>query len=254
MASDALSKTLANRRRLYVLLLLAVCISVLSLVWSSSSLYDSTLGLLLTPADSTLGDDACVALPQDRCVGGVPPRSQLQGVAAMYICRAMRQADSGVLIFGTGFDSPMWLNNTRAKTVFLERHREWVSFQPKDVQQRTELVQYTTVLRWPYVPWQPVPPASHFALFMASLPLHVRSRQWDVILVDSPEGADSGDPGRSQSIFAARSLLRKGGIVFVDDYDRYAERRFVAEFFGGFRRQVFSNGHRGQTVALCSGT
>eukprot|EP00747_Dinoflagellata_sp_TGD_P039936 gnl/TRDRNA2_/TRDRNA2_140559_c0_seq5.p1 gnl/TRDRNA2_/TRDRNA2_140559_c0~~gnl/TRDRNA2_/TRDRNA2_140559_c0_seq5.p1 ORF type:complete len:254 (-),score=5.67 gnl/TRDRNA2_/TRDRNA2_140559_c0_seq5:477-1238(-) len=218
------------------------------------------LYLVLLNETFTSTAEVCITLPETPCIGGVPPKSQLQGTAALYLCNAMRRANS-TLIFGTGHDSPMWVENTNGELVFLEHHSEWVGFQPKSVQDRTHIVHYTTVLESWWWPWKKMPSASHFARFINSLPHEVRSRQWDVILVDSPEGYGGGTPGRSSSIFAARALLRSGGIVFVDDYQREGEQRFVAELFPDFHYQVFDNGHKhgqadrhnGRTIAICSG-
>lgn len=120
----------------------------------------------------------------------------------------LRTAPTNLLVFGLGRDSDLWaVANRGGRTAFLEDVAEWFRDVPGA---ETHLVGYPGL----------------------AIPEAVRAVRWDVILVDGPMGFKPEHPGRGESIRAAAELAAAGGVVFVHDYDRPAEREFAGRYLG----------------------
>lgn len=134
--------------------------------------------------------------------------------------------DKNFLVFGTGHDSELWrYSNKNGFTVFLENNDEWID-EHNDIYKvtyNTRLDQADFLL-------------SEFKNGNTSnleirLPDFVTETQWDVILVDSPEGWAKHCPGRMQSLYAAYVLAKEHTHILVHDCDRYVEDLYTSEFF-----------------------
>jgi hypothetical protein len=155
-----------------------------------------------------------------------------------------------LLVFGCGNDSPLWQSvNRDGTTVFLEDDAEWAAAVSTRVTAPVHLVRYRTRrrfwrwwLRFPLKLW----------LGMA-LPPEIRSRRWDVILVDGPAGWKRGHPGRMQSIYEAARLVAAGGTVFVHDCERRQEAAAAALFLGEHRAFVEVQGTFGRLKGYAFG-
>jgi glucuronoxylan 4-O-methyltransferase len=141
-----------------------------------------------------------------------------------------------LLVFGTGYDTPLWLVlNRGGRTAFIEDDPQWIeTARRRCPDAEAHRVTYPTVLsEWPTLLQNP-------ERTFVELPAAVTAEPWDVILVDAPSGnlksfwAAHGcePPGRSCSIAAARRLIRPGGDVFVHDCERPAEDVFTRHYFG----------------------
>ncbi len=167
---------------------------------------------------------------------------QLSGPQVWAVCQAIwRRRAPNVLVFGVGFDSPLWQAvNRSGQTVFIENDPSWIAqIVGRNRSLNVVQVSYSTELRnWPHYAEAPdlIP--------TLGLPDTVCKRSWDVILVDAPLGYDPGHPGRMQSIASASQLLAPGATVFIHDCDRPAERALGDVFFGsrGTRMPVRSIG------------
>ncbi|CAJ2664199.1 unnamed protein product [Trifolium pratense] len=69
-------------------------------------------------------------------------------------------------------------------------------------------------------------------LALKNLPAIVYEKNWDVIVVDGPNGDSTESPGRMSSIYTASVLARggNGSDVIVHDVDRMVEKWFSWEF------------------------
>jgi glycosyltransferase involved in cell wall biosynthesis len=144
-----------------------------------------------------------------------------------------------LLVFGCGHDSSFWEKaNAGGTTAFLEDDPEWLSTaRSKLTRSIAEKVQYRTrVADWP----AQLDAGDDLLL---DLPESIKSRQWDVIVVDGPTGYRDDLPGRAESIVTARSLVAPGGKIFVHDCDRPLEREFCARYLGEHRRFVSVSAH-----------
>lgn len=130
------------------------------------------------------------------------------------------------LVFGCGFDSPMWVRlNCGGRTAFIENSAEWVEIVvSKNPELETHVVTYTTKLseRAQYFA-NPVP---------MDMPAAVADECWDIALVDAPAGYDGSTPGRMQPVhFAISNIKRcfeqrpemKHAFVYMHDAQRRGE-------------------------------
>lgn len=138
--------------------------------------------------------------------------------------------NGNLLVWGLGNDSPFWKQSTCGHVIFIEDNREWINkialkYPLLDV----EKVRYTTGVK----------KSLHYinGTNLSSLALNIpriKNIDWDVIIVDAPAGNYDEAPGRYQSIYNSKQLVRPNKIthVFVDDYDRKVERKFSLKVFG----------------------
>lgn len=172
------------------------------------------------------------ALPARGAVRAIPALRWAHGfeISARAVERVRDHLGAGgdLLVFSLGRDSSTWeLVNRRGRTVFLEDLPEWIAFSRRESPSR-ELyaMTYTTEVTGSlgYVSAAQIP--------ISSLPAEVRSHPWDVVVVDGPKGFAPGQPGRATSIALAARLVRAGGLVLIDDYDRPLERHISQLVFG----------------------
>jgi len=145
---------------------------------------------------------------------------------AMRVVRGSADGTS-LLVFGVGRDSSVWETlNRRGKTVFLEDVPEWVELSlAESPTRKAYLISYSTrVGTSDYETVSQIP--------LPDLPAAVAGALWDVVVVDGPQGFDDNAPGRASSIALAATLVRPGGLVLIDDFDRPLEARVARLVFG----------------------
>lgn len=147
--------------------------------------------------------------------------------------RTLTNDKANVLVFGLGYDSPLWLAvNQNGNTFFLEDDKMWIekcSVLPGivPVAYRTEYWDNEKIY--------------NADLLHMPLPDYIEDLSWDVIVVDGPVGAING---RMKSIHNAHRLAvssRKSGkhpAVFVHDYDRPSEKAYVNHYFKKYGKQI----------------
>ena len=135
-----------------------------------------------------------------------------------------------LLVFGLGEDSYLWEKiNNRGKTIFLEDNKEWIDT-INDGTLNVEHVVYQTLVE------------NHKEVGFNSEKLeisvtnNVSDIKYDFIIVDAPLGHQPPrpfkGPGRMSSIYMAYKLLKKGGIVVIDDMNRPVENEYANHYFG----------------------
>ncbi|RLM99790.1 glucuronoxylan 4-O-methyltransferase 1 [Panicum miliaceum] len=162
-----------------------------------------------------------------------------------------RRAPCNFLVFGLGFDSPMWAAlNHDGRTVFLEEDASWIaSVRSKHPSLESYHVTYDTVLTeadallelrdHPACVAQPDLASAAEAscrLALRGLPPAFHELEWDLIMVDAPTGWTPQSPGRMGAIYTAgmAARARRPGDgptdVFVHDVDRPVEDAFSKAF------------------------
>ncbi|RLN28482.1 glucuronoxylan 4-O-methyltransferase 1 [Panicum miliaceum] len=162
-----------------------------------------------------------------------------------------RRAPCNFLVFGLGFDSPMWAAlNHGGRTVFLEEDASWIaSVRSKHPSLESYHVTYDTVLTeadallelrdHPACVAQPDLASAAEAscrLALRGLPPAFHELEWDLIMVDAPTGWTPQSPGRMGAIYTAgmAARARRPGDgptdVFVHDVDRPVEDAFSKAF------------------------
>lgn len=130
-----------------------------------------------------------------------------------------------LLVFGLGHDTPFWAEAARKRggmAVFLENNEKWVNLAPKDI--HSYKISYWTNMEEPI-------PAPDCSLVPDGVPTWVASTEWDVAIVDAPNGFArywplwwaKPNPGRAQSLYLATLLVQAGGYIVLDDAERDLE-------------------------------
>jgi len=136
------------------------------------------------------------------------------------------KAPCKLLIFGLGNDSVFWSKLNRGGiTIFFEDNKNWFQKITKRSKNLTAfLVNYNTKRSdWKMLLESP-------SLLDMTLPDTVEKEEWDVILVDAPEGLSDQNSGRMKSIFLSSRLVRNLGDIFVHDCDREVEDIYCNNF------------------------
>ena len=143
------------------------------------------------------------------------------------------------LIFGLGEDSFLWNDiNSGGKCVFLEDNLEWIEkFKNSGLDIRS-IVYNTHVSDFENL-------VNDEKRLQLDLPNDVKSTAWDLVLVAAPlghgpinpslgrgSGRPFNGPGRMSSIFEASRLVRRNGMVIIDDLGRLAESIYAVNYFG----------------------
>jgi len=123
------------------------------------------------------------------------------------------KAAKSVLVFGLGHDSPYWATLVEDIT-FVENVPEWADKFPE---LNVVKVAYNSKNLAKDVIHKP-------ALLDLNLPESIKSKQFDLVFVDSPYGRTQG---RMKSIHWGFQL---GKVVLVHDYDRATEKLYVDHY------------------------
>lgn len=137
-----------------------------------------------------------------------------------------RKAPCKLLVFGLGNDSVFWSKlNRGGVTIFLEDNKDWLQKVTKRSKGITAfLVSYNTQRTdWKLLLESP-------SLLNMTLPNDVEKEEWDVVLVDAPEGTNDQTPGRMKSIFLSARLIKNSGDIFVHDCNREIEDIYCNNF------------------------
>ncbi len=143
------------------------------------------------------------------------------------------------LVFGFGKESTLWHNFGNNKTIFLENNRE-LFYKTKNKYPYLDAyrIGYFTRLKNSLEYYLDKPHLWHELDLREQLLSKILEREWDVILIDSPRSDgefnknDGSIQGRSQSIFTASKLIKKGGHIFLNDCERFVSRIFANMILG----------------------
>lgn len=152
---------------------------------------------------------------------------QLTGEQIFYITQTIRaNANCKLLVFGVGFDSGYWATlNRRGESVFLEESADWKEYTERNYPNlEIHLAKYGTRLE----NWKNYQFSADELLL--EIPDQIRMKNWDVVLVDAPNGCSRHSPGRMQSIYTALYLVRDNGHIFVHDCEREVESYYCKKY------------------------
>ena len=134
-----------------------------------------------------------------------------------------------LLVFGLGDDSYLWSKiNNKGKTIFLEDSKDWIASVNDGTLDVEHVVYQTSVENQKDIGF--IPEKLEF-----SIPNRVSDLTYDFIIVDAPLGHQPPrpfkGPGRMSSIYLAFKLLKKGGVVVIDDMGRPIEKQYAFHYF-----------------------
>lgn len=161
-----------------------------------------------------------------------------------------RRGPCNFLIFGLGFDSPLWHSlNLGGRTVFLEEDSSWIAqmaqahpyLKAYHVNYTTMVSEADDLLAYSRTEKEICGPhhgllQSECKLALKTLPDQIYNTRWDVIMIDAPRGYFPEAPGRMSAIFGAAVMAREGKRkkstdILLHDIDRPVEKTFSTEFF-----------------------
>ncbi len=133
-----------------------------------------------------------------------------------------------LLVFGLGNDTGMWMEiNKNGRTAFIEDHKAWFeNITAKFPASEAYHVTYpNNITQWR----ETIDVPEKLEL---ELPMQITTTEWDIILVDAPAGWQmiESHPGRMSSIYMAKKLIKKGGIIFVHDCEREVEDAYTHRY------------------------
>ncbi len=134
-----------------------------------------------------------------------------------------------LLVFGLGDDSYLWSKiNSKGKTIFLEDNKDWIETINNGTLDVEHVIYKTTVENQKEIGFIP-------EKLELSIPNRVSDLTYDFIIVDAPLGHQPPrpfkGPGRMSSIYMAFKLLKKGGVVVIDDMSRPIEKLYAFHYF-----------------------
>jgi len=144
------------------------------------------------------------------------------------------KAPVNFLVFGLGLDSIIWNDHTNinGRTCFLEDVPDWINkVKSENPSLEAHFTQYTNSAKEADELLRAYQSGDTHCLRL-DLPHTILNTNWDIILVDGPQGWHINNPGRMKSIFTAFDLQKnlKSGDIFVHDSTRYIEKLYC-DFF-----------------------
>ena len=132
------------------------------------------------------------------------------------------------LVFGLGNDTGMWMEiNRDGRTAFIEDQKGWfdkiTTIYPES---EAYLINYPyNITQWKELLDKPRKLKLH-------MPEEITKTKWDIILVDGPAGWQMIEEfaGRMSSIYMAKKLIKKGGIIFIHDCEREVEETYANKY------------------------
>jgi hypothetical protein len=136
-----------------------------------------------------------------------------------------RRQNSKVLVFGLGFDTPIWKEAARrssSSVIFVEENPKYIALNP------TTMMVYMSASAW-----GTSVDKGHLVddSKLCEIPDCLASLKFDVILVDGPTGYSPKSPGRQGSIWWSSQLCAPGGVVYIDDAHRPIESKSIERYF-----------------------
>ena len=135
-----------------------------------------------------------------------------------------------LLVFGLGEDSYLWSKiNNNGVTIFLEDSIEWITSINDGTLDVEHVIYQTSVENQKEIGY-------NVEKLEMLLPNRVSDLVYDFIIVDGPLGHQPPrpfkGPGRMSSIYMAFKLLKRGGVVVIDDMGRPIEKQYAFHYFG----------------------
>ena len=147
------------------------------------------------------------------------------------IAKKLRESSPcNLLVFGLGEDSYLWSKiNNNGITIFLEDSIEWITTINDGTLDVEHVIYQTLVENQKEIGYD-------VEKLEILLPNRVTDLAYDFIIVDAPLGHQPSrpfkGPGRMSSIYMAFKLLKRGGVVVIDDLNRPIEKQYAFHYFG----------------------
>jgi len=138
-----------------------------------------------------------------------------------------------ILVFGLGYDSKMWYDANK-NTYFIENKQEYIDLN-KDIPSKN-------IIKYDYkdINVNNSDKLTNNQIENFPLPNNITNiGKFDIIIIDGPEGWHGEAPGRLLPCYWATKLIKKSGIIYVDDSSRKLENYCVQIFFNNKTKYIF---------------
>jgi hypothetical protein len=145
-----------------------------------------------------------------------------------------------MLVFGLGYDSELWFNLTGGDTYFVEDNDVYISLNKTIPNDHIIKYKYNTTVRTSFN-------LSDEQLdkfeFPPALKEQVDKSNFDVIIIDGPNGHMDHTPGRILPIYWAKKYLleKNKTMLFIDDANRKLESFAINKYFGDYNKIIFND-------------
>lgn len=145
-----------------------------------------------------------------------------------------------MLVFGLGYDTPLWYNATNKNTYFIEHNEEYIKLNSD--------INKNNIIFYPYNDIS-VKKSIHLLnnntsdsfLNKIDIPNELLElAPFDIIIVDGPTGFNDNCPGRMIPLYWTKKYLsNKNTIIYVDDCNRLLEKKCINHFFVNNKKYYF---------------
>jgi len=137
-----------------------------------------------------------------------------------------------MLVFGLGYDSPLWYNATNKNTYFIEHNEEYIKLNPDIDENNIIFYKYDDISVNKSIDLLKNNTENEF-LDRINIPDRLLElAPFDIIIVDGPTGYNDNCPGRMIPLYWCQKYLsNENTIIYVDDYIRPLEKECVNRFF-----------------------
>ena len=129
-----------------------------------------------------------------------------------------------MLVFGMGHDSSLWFEATKGNVVFIEDNQEYIDLNSTIPRQNIIKHDYSGVDR--------VSSLTATDEQMEEFSRPPINKQFDVILIDGPEGFSNEKAGRRlPCLWTKKYFSKKGTLIYIDDSRRKMEKLCIEKYF-----------------------
>jgi hypothetical protein len=131
-----------------------------------------------------------------------------------------------MLVFGLGYDSPMWYAMTDKATYFVEDDIRYINSNPSIDPSHIAFYKYETTVGKSFKMTE-----EEIDAFLIP-PTLLANGPYDLIYIDGPRGYDNSMPGRLLPIYWSKKYLSKPGtVIYIDDSNRPLETYCIQKYF-----------------------
>jgi len=138
-----------------------------------------------------------------------------------------KNSPCNLLIFGLGKDSKLWTKLNKGYTLFVEDNKDWIEKIKPELTNNFRIInyQYNTKLdKWiDYLNNENI-------LNLLKIKNDKLNINWDIVIIDGPNGFSNSTPGRMVPISTTYTLNKNH--VLIHDCDRTVENIYSRIFFG----------------------
>lgn len=145
-----------------------------------------------------------------------------------------------MLVFGLGYDTPLWYNATNQNTYFIEHNEKYIKLNSNIPKKNIIFYPYENISVKKSIYLLKNNIADNF-LNEIDIPTNLLElAPFDIIIIDGPTGFDDNCPGRMLPLYWAKKYLsNKNTLIYVDDCNRLLEKKCINYFFVNNKKYYF---------------